>query len=207
MPNEITTGYQIQCLLCSYIWKTKYPQVSAKCPSCHSRIYGTGNYTIRTQYVHYEKTEEEKRQTRVKIGVAMFVFWIALISFVSKTSFQWFFGLFMSAPLFGIWFFMACKKPKEEASEANLKSEKSIKVSTDKKEVKTTLNCPNCGKDFDYVHKIGKERNLNAICSHCKSHLSISTDLTTHYNCEYCGKKFDTKTQAENHEKRCKKNR
>ena len=123
MPNEITDGYQIECLSCSYVWSTKYSQISAKCPSCSSRIYGNSNYTVRTRFIHYEKTEEEKRQTRVTIGVTLSVFWFALISLVSKTSFQWFFGFFIGAPLFGIWFFMACKKPK--LGEPNLKRKKS----------------------------------------------------------------------------------
>ena len=206
MPNEITDGYQIECLSCSYVWNTKYSQISAKCPSCSSRIYGTGNYTVHTRYIHHEKTEEEKRQTLLRVTIGVAIFWIALISFVSKTSSQWFFGLFMgTAMFFLIWFFMIRKKPEEDIYEPNLKGEKSIKISTSKKEIKTTLNCPKCGKDFDYVHRIGKEGNLNLICSHCKSHLSISTDLTTHYNCKYCGKKFDSKIKAENHEKGCEK--
>ena len=51
MPNEITDGYKIECLSCGYVWDTKYSQISAKCPSCNSRIYGTGNYTVHTRYI------------------------------------------------------------------------------------------------------------------------------------------------------------
>ena len=200
MPDEITDGYQIECLLCSYVWKTKYSQISAKCPSCSSRIYGTGNYSVLTRYIHYEKTEEEKKKTRRIMGLTLlgFMFFISLIA-------NWIFGLFLFSALWILVFYFGYREPKETKIENKLKNEKLIEVSKDKVEVKTTLTCPKCGKSFNYTHKIGKEDNLIIKCKNCKSNLSISTDLTTEFSCEYCGKKFDTKIKAENHEKRCKK--
>ena len=200
MPNEITDGYQIECLLCSYVWKTKYSQISAKCPSCNSRIYGTENYTVHTRYIHYEKTEEEKKRTRRTISLTLLGF-MFFISFMAN----WIFGLFLFSALWILVFYFGYREPKETKIENKLKNEKLIKFFEDKEEVKTTLTCPKCGRSFNYTHKIGKEGNLIIRCNHCKSKLNISTDLTTEFKCEYCGKKFKTKTETENHEKGCKK--
>src|SRR3989338_5766061 len=149
MPNEITDGYKIECLSCSYVWNTKYSQISAKCPSCSSRIYGTGNYTVHTRYIHYEKTEEEKERTRRTVGMSILGFFI-FISLMTK----WIFGLVLFSAILGLWAFMTYKKPQENISKPNLSNKKSIKVSTDKKEVKTTLACPKCGQSINYTHQI-----------------------------------------------------
>ena len=199
MPNEITDGYQIECLSCGYVWNTKYSQISAKCPSCNSRIYGAGNYTVHTRYIHYEKTEEEKRQT-IKTTIITVLGILIFISLITT----WIFGLFLFSALWILVYYLGYNESKEKI-ENKLKNEKLIEVSKDKGEVKTALTCPKCGKSFNYTHKIGKEGNLIIKCKNCKSNLSISTDLTTEFSCEYCGNKFDTKIKAENHEKECKK--
>src|SRR3989338_6158233 len=108
MPNEITDGYQIECLLCSYVWKTKYSQISAKCPSCNHRIYGTENYTVKTRFVHYEKTEEEKKQTIRNIGMNV----LGLFIFISLIT-GWFFGFFLFIIILGLWVFIIRNESKK----------------------------------------------------------------------------------------------
>ncbi|PIZ50561.1 hypothetical protein COY27_06790 [Candidatus Woesearchaeota archaeon CG_4_10_14_0_2_um_filter_33_13] len=51
MPEKKITGYQLKCDLCEYVWDTKYPRIPAKCPSCHSSIFNSNNYSILTEYV------------------------------------------------------------------------------------------------------------------------------------------------------------
>ena len=51
LEEEKTTGYQLKCLGCDYVWDTKYPRIPAKCPSCQSNIYKEDNYEVLTRYV------------------------------------------------------------------------------------------------------------------------------------------------------------
>ena len=34
----------MKCLVCGHNWDTRYNKIPARCPSCHSKIYGTTNY-------------------------------------------------------------------------------------------------------------------------------------------------------------------
>ena len=76
MPIEVVDRYKIECLSCGYIWETRYPKVPAGCPSCHAKIHNTGNYNLITRYIHYEKTDREKRQFGVMAIVAMILFFV-----------------------------------------------------------------------------------------------------------------------------------
>ena len=211
MPNEITHGYQIECLSCGYVWNTKYSQISAKCPSCSGKIYGSGNYTIRTQYIHYEPTEQEKkeREERILKTITISVFGIFILISLMTGSIG---SFFFFSIILGVIIYFFTKSPKERAAEnkkgpESLRGEKSVTIKGDKKEVKTTFNCPKCGKEVEYTHKVGKEGSINIQCRHCKSTLNLSTNLTSQYGCKHCGKIYGTKEQIERHEKRCKKSK
>src|SRR3989338_7684448 len=112
MPNEMTDGYQIECLSCGYVWDTKYPQISAKCPSCNSRIYGTGNYTILTQHVHYELTEKEREEREkriVKIVIIAILGFFIFISLITSSLV----GFFILSAILGTFLYIFYKGYKE----------------------------------------------------------------------------------------------
>ena len=84
MPIEVVDRYKIQCLRCNYVWETKYPRIPAKCPSCKDNIHNTVNYNLITQYIHHEKTEEEKKLSSIRYGIVtllvilFFVLWFKI---------------------------------------------------------------------------------------------------------------------------------
>ncbi len=78
----------------------------------------------------------------------------------------------------------------------------------------TTVTCPLCKKEFGYEinlkelkdSEIKETINFKLLCPHCGVDIKAETQTTRiiSWSCQYCYQEFDTKEEAERHEKECK---
>lgn len=131
---------------------------------------------------------------------------LGLFVFISLVA-NWWVGFFLFSGILAVWLYSFYKKPRKIESKVknNLKSEISITIPKNKKDLETTLICPKCGGSINYKHTVGKEGSLYISCKLCKSRIYLESELIKSWRCEYCKKKYNTKLEAEKHEKVCDK--
>lgn len=95
---------------------------------------------------------------------------------------------------------------KNKKKEKSLQSNKSLTLQKGKDIQKIKVSCPFCEEEFELKIDIREGIHLETTCPHCGSTLGVSTDSKI-WKCEYCPQQFDTKSEAEKHEKTCKKRR
>jgi len=69
---------------------------------------------------------------------------------------------------------------------------------------KLKIPCPFCEEEFEYEVDIRKERKETINCPNCGVTLQMG-NVKKVWVCDYCNQRFDTKVEAERHEKTCKK--
>lgn len=93
---------------------------------------------------------------------------------------------------------------KSKKKEKEIQSETLVHLQKGKDIQKIKIPCPFCEEEFEYEVDVREEIDFKTKCPHCGSTLQGSTNARV-WNCEYCDQKFDTKVEAEKHEKICKR--
>jgi restriction system protein len=96
------------------------------------------------------------------------------------------------------------KNLKTNNKERGLIYEKSVKLEKGKHIQKIRGTCPFCEEEFNFEVDIREGINIDLKCPHCSSLIKAYTESKI-WRCEYCSEHFDTKAEAEKHEKICKK--
>lgn len=93
---------------------------------------------------------------------------------------------------------------KSKKKEKGLESEKAFSFKDSKDIQNIKIPCPFCEEEFDYKFDRSKEVDEKINCPNCGASLKMDIKSRS-WRCEYCNQRFNTKAEAEKHEKTCKK--
>ncbi len=98
----------------------------------------------------------------------------------------------------------AIRNLKSKTKEKGLSSQQNITIKKGESISEVKAFCPFCEENvmFTFPQEIDGGLNFEIKCPNCNADLSVSTE-TSSYGCGHCHKHFNTKEEAEEHEKSC----
>ena len=94
------------------------------------------------------------------------------------------------------------KNLETKSKRRTLRLEKAFKVKEGKKKPVIKIPCPFCEEEFDYEIDARKNFDITTKCPHCGSSVGVNVKARI-WSSTNCGKKFNSKIEAEKHEKIC----
>ena len=178
MPIETPTGYVIKCLNCNYSWKTKYPKIPAKCPSCNKSIHNSKNYEIKTHFIHSEPTVKEIEEREKQRAIAVLKFGFIAISFtILIIMFGFWISLGLCMAFIVAYYLVKNEKPKKKKETFKVldKEHCGETINVGKKQKHINIICPNCNSFVEKIEmpKVNKKKKLEITCKRCKKLLTL----------------------------------